>query len=113
MTVVVSVQTADAAPDAAPYRVSQRPGHTDATVTIDVTGAGPVRAVRLLRDSPTVIQGVELASVGGICGISRCDTFRPTALATPARLAEPIAAGELGSEGDHTIGLYVYTEVFE
>lgn len=108
MTVAVSVQTADAAPSAEPYRVSQRPGHTDATITIDVTGSGPVLALRMLRDSPTVIQGVELASAGGICGISRCGTFKPTALPTPARLVEPIVATELGTEGAHQIGLYVY-----
>lgn len=108
MSVAVSVQTADAAPDVAPYRVSTRPGHSDATVTIDVTGAGPVQAYRMLRDSGSVLQGSELASVGGVCGIPRCGTFKPTALPTPVRLVEPVAASELGSEGSHTIGLYVY-----
>lgn len=108
MSVVVSVQTADAAPSAAPYRVSQRSGHTDATVTIDVTGPGPVKAYRMMRDSGSVLQGAELASLGGVCGISRCGTFKPNARPTPVRFVEPIAAAELGSEGAHQIGLYVY-----
>lgn len=114
MTVVVNITTADASPGQAPYKVSSKTGHQDATVTIDVTGAGPVRAYRMLRDSSAVIQGTELAAVGGICGISRCGTFKPTAIPTPARFVEPIAATELGAEGAHKIGLYVYNGgVFE
>ncbi len=114
MTVAVQITTADANPTAAPYKVSKQAGRTIATVAINVTGTGPVRAYRMMRDSNAIIQGTELAMIGGICGISKVNTFKPTAIPTPANFSVPVTADQLGPEGNHAVGLYVRNgELFE
>jgi hypothetical protein len=60
MTVAVTVSTPDASPTAAPFRFSRKAGHDRATVTIVVTGTGPVYAYKIKRGGSAIINGVSV-----------------------------------------------------
>lgn len=110
MTVAVSVSTADGAPLVAPFKVSAIAGHDHATVTIDVTGAGPVRAYKIKRGGSAITNGVELADLGAITGLAVCGVAEPTAIPTPKTFIEDVAFADFGggADGAYPMNLYVY-----
>lgn len=108
MTVALSVTTADADPDAPPYRISAISGHTLATIDFTVTGAGEVGAFRLMLGGTARTNGEMLSNLGAVAGFDRCGTCRPLSVATPAEFTESIDyATVAGADGDYDLGLYV------
>lgn len=109
-TVVVSIATGDGVPLSPPFKVSAISGHDHATLTINVTGAGPVRAYKLKRGGSAITNGVQLATLGAICGMAVCGADEPTAIPTPAVFTEDVAFADFGggADGDYPMNLYVY-----
>jgi hypothetical protein len=108
MTVAVSVSTPDAAPLTAPYRISNKAGHDAATVTIAVSGAGPVYAYKIKRGGSAIINGADVASLGAVCGLAVCGVDGPAAV-TPRDFIEHITDADLGgADGDYPMHVYVY-----
>jgi hypothetical protein len=107
MTVAVSVSTPDASPTAAPFRFSHKAGHDRATVTIVVSGTGPVYAYKVKRGGSAIINGVSVASLGAVCGLAVCGVDGPAAV-TPRTFIVDIASAAFGADGDYPMNVYVY-----
>ena len=109
MTVAVNVSTPDAAPVAAPFKLSRVAGHDHATVTITVTGSGPVHAYKLKRGGSAIVNGVEVGTLGAVCGLAVCGTVKPTAIPTPGTFTEDVTPADLpAADGNYALNLYVY-----
>lgn len=110
MTVALSISTNDAVPTVSPYKVSSITSHDHATLTINVTGTGPVYAYRLKRGGSAITNGVTLADLGAITGLAVCGAAEPTAIATPTAFIEDVAYVDFGggADGAYPFNLYVY-----
>ena len=110
MTVAVTVSTADAVPLVAPFKVSAVGGHDHATVTIAVTGTGPVYAYKLQRGGSAITNGVEVGTFGAVTGLAVTGVAYPAAVATPHTFTDDVSFAEFGggADGAYTLNLYVY-----
>lgn len=129
----VSVHTADAAPDAPPYRLSRVAGHDAASVTVSVAngqGAGDTAVEAgglILGDSALpgmtpyiaaikVVTGATrdagvVARFGAVCGRCRCGTAKPLHIEPAGSVAVTVPAAALpAGDGDKTVTVWTLVE---
>lgn len=105
-----SVTTDDAAPTAAPHRISNKSGRNTVTVKFSpVPASGQVRYWSVRLGGISRKTGTLLRSLGGVCGISVCgpDT---RALLLPfgaqVTVAEAYAQLPSSADGDYAVNIY-------
>lgn len=109
-----SVSSADAAPPAAPYRISKIAGHDRATVKFTpTTTAGVIRAWRVLIGGAGRTTGRVGGQAGAVCGIAVCGTARPLALPSGTQITEDVTfveASDGGADGARTVSVYAWSD---
>lgn len=90
-----SVTTADAAPTAAPHRISNKASKNRVTVAFTVAGTGFIRAW-LVRFGPTHLK---VGGQGMVCGVARCGAARSLARSLGA-VSDDVDYPELPSSAD-------------
>lgn len=107
-----SVTTADAAPTAAPHKISNRSGKSTATVRFVVNGTGAVRAwfARLGGVGPST--GVKVGGEGAVCGLAKCGVDKLLARPLGVEIVEAVTYGEASpnADGGYTVNVYAYTD---
>jgi hypothetical protein len=104
-----SVTTEDAAPTAAPHRISNRPSRDTAAVRFTVGGSGSVRAWLARIGGVGLTTGKRVGGQGVICGVTRCGEAAP--LARPlGQIAEDVTYAEAADvDGAYTVNVYAAT----
>lgn len=111
--VTVTVNTDDAAPAAAPYKISNHAGRDEARVDLYPTAPGTVRYAALRRGGTSLFSGTRLVERGAMCGVSRCgmvmpmSTFVPTGAHFETIILPFATVTDGGADGARTIMTYV------
>lgn len=118
MTVEVnidSVETEDAAPASAPFRISDKPGKSKLTYSFTVTADGVIRAWRSRFQPTDRNHGRLLASRGMVCGSGdRCGSpvARSLVATSPLPNSEEINEADIHgfSDGDYPVEVFAMEE---
>lgn len=109
-----SVETQDAAPFVAPYRISDKAGHDAVEWTFRpcASGVGVIDAWRVVLDAPddsyVPASGSLLAHGGAICGLDTCGHSMPLALpqGTAVTVSKTYTDAGAPADGDHPVDTY-------
>lgn len=113
VTSVVSVTTSDAAPTAAPHRVSRLASWNIATVAVRATATGLIRKLRVVFDSSARNAGVLVFDRGAVCGLDRCGApgVMTMGAASPLDVTFNMnAVGLAGPDGDHVVSVHALAD---
>jgi hypothetical protein len=106
-----AITTADAAPTAAPHRISDKPGKDAVVVEFTVAGSGAVRAWATKLGGGGLTSGERVGGEGVICGLTRCGEAAP--LARPlGPIVESLTYADVApnADGEYTVNVYAATD---
>jgi hypothetical protein len=106
------IATADAAPSAAPHKISAHAGKSTATVKFTPSGgSGQVRAWRVTAQGNRKT-GRNLGSLGVVCGIDRVGHGRLLGCERGVQRSEQVTYTEMGglADGDYDVEVTVWAD---